>query len=627
MLNNIYKSMIEDSPIAYLHAQLIEDENGSYTGVKVLNYNKSYERTFLIDNGIEIDSINKTPETEEEMNRWKETFKIVREKGKYTCKRYIKCNNRFFTIDIYNGEENEFHVRFNRVSEQNNKLSSVIRKSPFISWIKDRNGRYIDVNDKYLECFNKTYDEILGKTDYDIWPKEVADKFYIQDKETMISNNLCTYEEKYNEEDNQCLTYYQTVKWAYTSEDDTIILGTIGICFDKTEEIKLKKQLEANEKRFSEIANNIQDIIVIQDENKAEYINPAFEKVYGFNPNELYKDINKWYEYWDKIDFEEEPHEYNHKEIVENTFRVSKNGQEDKWIWSRFVPILDDYGNLVKKIGILSDITERKNLQIELDNMKLDFFANLSHELRTPINLILSSLQVLYLRMDKLDNDTYAYFDKYLSIITQNGRRLLKLVNNLIDTTKLDSGCFDYNPKNKDLISCVENICMSISEFVNSNGMKIIFDTNTEEHIMGFDQDHMERILLNLISNAIKFNKVNGEIFINIDCGEDIKIRVKDTGIGIPEDKLEAVFGRFEQVKSKFKKDREGSGIGLSLVKSLVEMHSGKIRVESILNEGSEFIISLPNRLVEESENYIVEDKQCLNNVNLMDVEFSDIYM
>lgn len=627
-MNNIYKNMIEDSPIAHLHIKLTEDENGNYTDLKVLDYNKSYERTFLIENCIDVSDINNLPKTDTEMNSWKETFKKVKEMGRYTCKRYIKCMNMIFSIDIYQGEENEFHFRFNRVSDQNAKLSSIIRKSPFMGWIKDRNGIYLDVNDKYLEWIDRKYEDIIGKSDYEIWEKDLADNFSKQDEEVISANRIFNYEEAHRSlKNDKELVYYETFKWPYTNKADSVVLGTIGICFDKTEEIALKKQLELNEKRFLEIANNLQDIIMIIDEKKAEYINPAFEKVYGFKPNELYEDISKWYDYWDEVEFEEKPYEYNYDKKVENTFRISKKGQEDKWIWSRFVPIIDENGNLIKKIGILSDITSNKKMQIELDRMKLDFFANLSHELRTPINLILSSLQVLYLKMDKLDNDNFEYFDKYLSIIAQNGRRLLKLVNNLIDTTKLDSGCFDYNPKNKDIISCIENICMSISEFVNSNGMQIIFDTDVEEQIVGFDQDHMERIILNLISNAIKFNKENGEIFVNIECGEYIKVSVKDVGIGIPEEKLETVFGRFEQVKSKFKKEREGSGIGLSLVKSLVEMHKGTIHVESILNEGSEFIIHLPNTLVEDNENDILENTSYLSNVNLMEVEFSDIYM
>lgn len=263
---------------------------------------------------------------------------------------------------------------------------------------------------------------------------------------------------------------------------------------------------------------------------------------------------------------------------------------------------------------------------MELEKLRMDFFANLSHELRTPINLIFSALQVINLKLNKIDSENLEYFEKYLSIIGQNSNRLLKLVNNLIDTTRLDAGCFNYSPKNNNIVSCIENICLSVADFVEDNNLSIIFDTDTEEKIIGFDQDNMERIMLNLISNAIKFNNPGGRIEVSVNCRENVEIRVKDSGIGIPPEKLNVIFRRFEQVKGKFKKDREGSGIGLSLVKSLVEIHGGSIYVNSIIGEGSEFIITLPCDLVDENSDNVFEDPKYINRVNWMNVEFSDIY-
>lgn len=220
-------------------------------------------------------------------------------------------------------------------------------------------------------------------------------------------------------------------------------------------------------------------------------------------------------------------------------------GKEEQWIFAKFVPLLDEHGKVLKKIGILSDVTQDKKLDLELEKLRMDFFANLSHELRTPINLIFSALQVINLKLNKIDNEDLEYFDKYLSIIGQNSNRLLKLVNNLIDTTRLDSGCFNYSPKNNDIISCIEDICLSVADFVKANNLSIIFDTDTEEKIIGFDQDNMERIMLNLISNAIKFNQPGGNIQVSVNCNENVEIRVKDSGIGIPPEKLNSIFFKF----------------------------------------------------------------------------------
>ncbi|MBC6003069.1 hypothetical protein H8891_04590 [Paeniclostridium sp. NSJ-45] len=121
------------------------------------------------------------------------------------------------------------------------------------------------------------------------------------------------------------------------------------------------------------------------------------------------------------------PKNYEFKESYSFTFKIKRKGKEEQWIFAKFVPLLDENGNVVKKIGILSDITQNKKLELELEKLRMDFFANLSHELRTPINVIASSLQVLYLRMDKLDDGNFEYFKKYLRIVGQNTNRLLKL--------------------------------------------------------------------------------------------------------------------------------------------------------------------------------------------------------
>ena len=290
------------------------------------------------------------------------------------------------------------------------------------------------------------------------------------------------------------------------------------------------------------------------------------------------------------------------------------------------MPVFDENGNIIKKIGIISDITKTKELEERLESLRIDFFANLSHEIRTPITLILSCIQILNIKIDNMEEKDKKYLNKYISIIKQNSYRLLKLVNNLIDTTKINSGNFDYNPRNADIISFIENICMSVSEFVKMNDMDIIFDTDEEEKIIAFDLDNMERIILNLLSNAIKFSNNNGIIKVTIKCGNDIKISVKDNGIGIPKDKQNRVFERFGQVKNKMKTESEGSGIGLFLVKHLVELNGGKIDLNSELGKGSEFIITLPNKTVKQEEGELILNK-VENKIDRMNIEFSDIYI
>ena len=215
--------------------------------------------------------------------------------------------------------------------------------------------------------------------------------------------------------------------------------------------------------------------------------------------------------------------------------------------------------------------------------------------------------------------------NKYMNSIRQNCYRLLRLVNNIIDISKMDYGYYDIQLGNYNIISVVEDITMSVLEYVNNKGIELIFDTEIEEEMIACDPDKIERIILNLLSNAIKYTKENGKIYVNI--GKDnnnIYISVTDNGIGIPKKKLDTIFERYAQVDNKLTRRFNGSGIGLSLVKSLVKMHQGDIYVESKINEGSKFTIRLPILQVETRNKKISDLTK--SKVEKCSIEFSDIY-
>lgn len=191
-------------------------------------------------------------------------------------------------------------------------------------------------------------------------------------------------------------------------------------------------------------------------------------------------------------------------------------------------------------------------------------------------------------------------------------------------------GYYKYNPKNGNVVSFIEDISMSVAEFAKQNNIDLIFDTNVEEKIMAFDFEKLERIMLNLLSNSIKYNKANGKIEVLLnDCGDSFNIAVRDTGIGIPSDKLEYIFERFRQVENRLRKSNEGSGIGLSLVKDLIEIQDGIIEVKSELGIGSEFKIKLPVKVLSEEHDFNKEyfDNDSNDLVKRMNIEFSDIYL
>ncbi|MDP4144982.1 MAG: ATP-binding protein [Bacillota bacterium] len=265
---------------------------------------------------------------------------------------------------------------------------------------------------------------------------------------------------------------------------------------------------------------------------------------------------------------------------------------------------------------------------MEYDQLKSEFITNISHELRTPINVILSTLQLMELKgttMNQLLNDEKS--EHYIKMMKQNCYRLVRLTNNLIDITKIEAGFSELDLHNYNAVQVIEDITLSVAEYAMSKGLELIFDTNTEEKVMAFDADKLERIMLNLLSNAVKFSKTEGKISVYFqDNNDTISITVKDTGIGIPQDKQEIIFERFRQVDRSLSRKNEGSGIGLSLVKSLVELHEGTISVQSAYGKGTEFIIELPVKLIDEGMNIKPKFNNSHDPVQKTKMEFSDIY-
>jgi two-component system CheB/CheR fusion protein len=264
---------------------------------------------------------------------------------------------------------------------------------------------------------------------------------------------------------------------------------------------------------------------------------------------------------------------------------------------------------------------------IALDTLRSNFFSNLSHELRTPLNVIMSTLQLLKAQSGSNTVAVSEKQEKYYKIMTQNCYRQLRLVNNMIDITKIDSGFFDINLKNHNIVCVIENITLSVSEYIKSKGIELVFDTDMEERIIAFDLDSFERIMLNLLSNAVKFTQKGGTINVDIiNTTDSVIISVKDTGIGIQKDKQKFIFDRFRQVDQSLTRNNEGSGIGLSLVKSLVEMNGGKISVESEYGYGTKFIIEMPTKKLQEENAIVYEENLQQGNVEKIHIEFADIY-
>jgi signal transduction histidine kinase len=282
---------------------------------------------------------------------------------------------------------------------------------------------------------------------------------------------------------------------------------------------------------------------------------------------------------------------------------------------------------------ILENKVREKTQKQEETNKKLkesltaqeEFIANISHDLKTPLNVISASVQLLSMYCNNgLFDEKKNSFIKYLESIKQNSYRLSKLINNIVDSSKIKAGFFELHLSNNDIVKVTEEIVMSVTTFTESKGLNIIFDTNIEEKIIACDPEKIERLILNLISNAIKFSDVGDEILVAVkDSDEFVEISVKDNGIGIEKKKFEMIFDRFKQVNESLSRNAEGTGIGLSLVKSIAELHGGSIHVKSELGKGSEFTVMLPSRTVVHENR--IDDIKMKNKNKSIQVELSDI--
>ena len=311
-----------------------------------------------------------------------------------------------------------------------------------------------------------------------------------------------------------------------------------------------------------------------------------------------------------------------------NKQKVLINGNEVYWNVI-FEPILKINGEIQEILVLVVDVTTEIKSNIVMEKAlksQGEFLVNISHELKTPLNVIFATVQLfsMYCNSGSLDDKKDSII-KYLDSIKQNSYRLSKLINNIVDLSKIEAGFFELNLSNNNIVEVVEEIVMSVTNFTDIKGLSIIFDTDIEEKIIACDPEKIERIVLNLISNAIKFTGESHQIFVNVkDKNEFVEISVKDNGIGIEDKYLDMIFDRFKQVDKSLTRNAEGTGIGLSLVKSIVELHGGRIYVESEFGKGSTFTVILPSINVLD-ENMIYNSKVKSDNQSIQ-VELSDVY-
>lgn len=524
--------------------------------------------------------------------------------------------------------------------EFNCSIDSILDCFGIFSSIRDESSRIIDfriefVNDAACECNRLTREEQIGKGLLEVLPAHKESGLFkeycrlVETSQPVVKRNYF-YEDIFGQ---KRLTKVVDVK-AIKFKD-----GYAAYWREVPEYMHIEKALKESEECFRSVFDySAIGMAITSPDGRMLRVNHANSVITGYTEEEL--TVMHFREISHPDDYEIEMKYLN--QILDGkipSYQMEKRfiHKDGHIIWTimSVSGVRNNDGVLMHFIGQIQDITSIKqaNEALIYDKLRTEFFANISHELRTPINIIFSALQLFdfYIKNGQLESNRENAV-RHIAVMKQNCYRLIRLINNLIEATKVDAGFYSINLNNLDIVQIVEDITSSVADYVKSKGLTIQFDTEVEEKVILCDPDKIERIMLNLLSNAVKFSSDSGTIEVLLkDYGGNIIIQVKDNGIGIEKEKLGGVFERFKQADMSFTRSHEGSGIGLSLVKTFVEQHGGSVSVESEFGKGSIFTVKLPVRIDRESLEKEEGNPARINSlkdnhVERINIEFSDIY-
>ena len=548
-------------------------------------------------------------------------------------------------------------------------LEELLDKLHYQIWLKNDQKRYIYINKLGAEKLGLSKEQIIGKSDYEFREYDIAEKCNETDTE-VLEKKVDIYNEEHSKIDDYEI-WHKVYKFILNRESKREIIGGVAreISLDKNLQLEFESNLMSysnidEEKKYNnkkvvhsllkEIKNiveykNISIYLYDKDNEKFKFYLSENEKENKLTSDiHINKDIenklcskeiikNKYEEIYNKLEKfkgEKENLEIRHIELANKLFALvvitydeSENyfSKKDSYLNE----ILSKIGYIVKQIENNSEIKciseKKKELEdvIKLESMKVEFLSNMSHEFRTPINIILAITQLLNMHNKSLSDEKYK---EYLNVLKQNSYRLLRLINNIMDITKVNSDSDQLNLVNCNIVSVLEEIVMSTVLYASEKKRNIIFDTDNEEIILACDEDKIERIMLNLISNAIKFSDCDTDIEVKINTNLDLNrvyISIKNYGSNIEFKDREKIFERFYRVDNSLNRKNEGCGIGLFLCRKFIEMHGGEIFLDNIDN-GTQFSFYLPINITEEKINNPIIQKDSL--IERCNIEFSDIY-
>ncbi|MEG3900082.1 MULTISPECIES: PAS domain S-box protein [unclassified Microcoleus] len=527
-------------------------------------------------------------------------FRMRRYDGEY---RYMSCRgvpilNADGSIREWVGANTDITDRKQAeeaLRDRNALLNSILESTPDLIVVKDRLGGYVAINSILANFLGKPIEEIIGKDDWELMPPDTARALMAKDRHIMAAGITESYEEDISSHDQITKTFFTTkAPWRDANGN---ILGVIATTRDITDRKQAEDAIKQSEERYrSLIAATSQMVWITDAEGRCPdipslraYTGQTEAEVVGFgwldaiHPDDRERTAQVWME------------AVQTKSLYEIEYQIRGADGNYRYFQVRGVPILNEDGSVREWIGTCTDIHDRKQAEFVLSKAKeaaeaasrakSEFLANMSHELRTPLNGIMGYAQILQ-RSKVLKEEERSRID----VIYQCGSHLLTLINDILDLSKIEAQKVELMPTDFHFPAFLQGVAEMCRIRAELKGIHFNFPSTLELPIgIRADEKRLRQVLINLLSNAIKFTDAGSVTFIVSFATEGkIRFEIRDTGTGIAQDQLQAIFQPFEQVGDR-RRQTEGTGLGLAISKRIVELMGSTIQVQSQMNVGSIF--------------------------------------